>query len=438
MDVAEYLVRGLQKKGADDVVVSASEHETKQVKFSNSAINGSLSYVFSDMSIFASFNKRTVSTSLRECTRGAAQKLIEKIAGVVPSLPRNKEYRAIASGSFRYPRISERYDHRIKDIEPVSVVEESISAAERDGIRKAAGVFMMSESSEKLLTSNGIEQQGKGTHFYFSIRSLKSHDASGHATASSNIFKKLDFKGAGGESAAIAQESRDPEQCPEGKFQVLFSPLAFAPLLAHTGNSASVYSLESGFSFFPKKIGSKMGNAKINIFDDGTLSNGGNSGAYDDEGHPAQKTTIIDEGKLNSFLHNTSTALRHKTLSTGNAGIIAPEASNVILENGEQSREEMIRSIRNGILITNVWYTRFNNYLTGEFSTLPRDGAWLIENGKITKPVHKFRISSSLSELYHNVAALGKESRQIESWECEQPVMLPHVLVDKVNVTRPS
>lgn len=438
MNIASFLIKNLQKKGADDVAVATAEHETQQVKFSNSAINASFSYLFSDISIFASFQKRTISTSLKECTKEAAQKLVEKIAKIVPALGKNEGYEAIASGRFRYPSIEERHDPRAKDVEPVQVVEESIRIAEKEGVKKSAGVMMISKSSERLLTSNGIEKEGKGTRFYFSFRSLNGKDASGHATASSNIFKKLEHKKAALESALIARESKNPEKAPEGKFPILFSPLAFAPLLAHTGNSASVYSLESGFSFFPKKIGSVMGNKSITVVDDGTLPNGGHTGAYDDEGHPTQKTAIIDEGKLNSFLHNTSTALRYKTRSTGNAGIIAPEASNIILEEGEQSKDEMIRGISKGIFITNVWYTRFNNYLTGEFSTLPRDGAFLIEKGMVTRPIHKFRISSSLKELYHNVAALGNESQQIESWECEQPVVLPYLLVDKMRVTRPA
>jgi PmbA protein len=105
---------------------------------------------------------------------------------------------------------------------------------------------------------------------------------------------------------------------------------------------------------------------------------------------------------------------------------------------GNSSKDKMIKSIKNGILITNVWYTRFNNYLTGEFSTIPRDGTFLIRNGKILHPINRLRVTDSLKRIYNNITELGKELKHIESWEAESPTILPYILVKDVNTTKPK
>ena len=128
---------------------------------------------------------------------------------------------------------------------------------------------------------------------------------------------------------------------------------------------------------------------------------------------------------------------RYKVKNTANAGIISPEAHNLVLKKGDWNKDEMIKSIKNGIIITNLWYTRFTNYATGKFSTIPRDGAFLIKNGKIVKSVKGMRISESLPNILNNVHAVGKNPKQIISWETTMPITTADVLVKNVNITKP-
>ncbi len=103
----------------------------------------------------------------------------------------------------------------------------------------------------------------------------------------------------------------------------------------------------------------------------------------------------------------------------------------------KQELYEMVSEVRNGIWITNLWYTRFQNYLTGEFSTIPRDAIFLIENGKITTPIVNIRMTDSFLRLLQNIAALGKDVQQIKSWEAEVPTFTPSLLVKDVEITAP-
>jgi len=138
---------------------------------------------------------------------------------------------------------------------------------------------------------------------------------------------------------------------------------------------------------------------------------------------------------LKTYLHNGTTAMLHNAKTTGNAGIVAPHPWNLIIESGDWKKEEMIEEIKEGLLITNVWYTRFQNYRNGDFSTVARDAAFYIKNGEIEHAVKGIRISDNLQRIFENITALSKEIRQIYWWEVENPVFAPYALAKNVRIT---
>ena len=83
-------------------------------------------------------------------------------------------------------------------------------------------------------------------------------------------------------------------------------------------------------------------------------------------------------------------------------------------------------------------YTRFQNYNTGDFSTIPRDGIFIIKNGKIGQPIKGIRISENMLNILKNTVEIGKTPERVVGWEVEIPVITPAVLVKDVNVTRPA
>lgn len=101
-----------------------------------------------------------------------------------------------------------------------------------------------------------------------------------------------------------------------------------------------------------------------------------------------------------------------------------PHAWNIVLEPGDYSKEELFSEVKKGIYITNVWYTRFQNYVAGDFSTIPRDGIFLVENGEL-KPIRNIRVSDNLQRILESVIALGKELHHIHWWEVNTPVSTP-------------
>jgi PmbA protein len=148
---------------------------------------------------------------------------------------------------------------------------------------------------------------------------------------------------------------------------------------------------------------------------------------------------IIDKGVLKTYLHNTSTSKIFKTKTTGNAGLVSPSAWNLELDAGEVSKEELFSRVKRGIYLTNTWYTRFQNYATGDFSTIPRDGIFLIERGEIKQSWKDLRLSDNIQKLLNQIAGMSKERQHVHWWgEADPPSLSPYVLAKDIQMTKPK
>jgi len=243
-------------------------------------------------------------------------------------------------------------------------------------------------------------------------------------------------KEAGEKAAELAVQSRNPVEGKAGKYDVIFDPLAAAPILEQVGNAASMYAIESGTSFFEGRLNKKVGSDIVTIFDDGKLAGGIGSTAYDEEGIPSQKTTHIRLGVLRNYLHNTSTSRKYEVQTTGNAGLICPRPWNVVMDKGTYDINELIRQTKNGLYVTNMWYFEFQNEKTGEFSAMPRDAVFKIENGEITGAVTGLRLCDTIPNILNNVDGITEKREQISSWDTEVPVKCGHILVRGMTMTK--
>lgn len=149
-------------------------------------------------------------------------------------------------------------------------------------------------------------------------------------------------------------------------------------------------------SIFTDKMGQKIAESFVNIIDDGTLP--GNRGAInvDDEGNASEKTILVKEGVLNSYLHDRISADYYKVKPTGNGrrqdfrNIPIPRMRSTYMENGPHKKDEIIASVKSGIYVDNFSNGQVN-IGPGDFTFFVKFG-YLIENGKITRPIKDINI----------------------------------------------
>jgi PmbA protein len=452
MEIGNYIVEKALKLGADDVVCNIRDNLGKQVKFVNNQVAVFTTWNTINAAVFLSYKKRLVGSSLDtpenmetmtplhglSLKKENIDKFLEKLIKTAKVLEPKKDYYGIADGKFKYKKILESYDKKIEvGGKEIHFVQDAIDAALEEGTKRSAGVLYTDVWKNKIFSSNGIEAEDKGTSINLSIRSFaEEKDASGHSVSVARTLKKFEPEKAGREAGMHAKQSLNPSDGYTGKYTAILHPMVIANILYYMSYAFSAFEVDSGMSFLIGKQNKKIASNIVNLKDDGRLANGFNSRVFDDEGRPTQTTDLIKNGVFKNFLHNTSTAKKFKTKPTGNAGLIYPQPWNLVLEKGDRTLDEMISEVKDGVYITNVWYTRFANYRTGDFSTIPRDAMFEIKNGRITRPIKGVRITDNMQRILENILAISKNPQQIEWWEITSPIITGHVLVKDLNLTK--
>lgn len=200
-----------------------------------------------------------------------------------------------------------------------------------------------------------------------------------------------------------------------------------------------------GTSVFSDRMGQRICPAGITVVDDGTVP--GNRGAvnFDDEGIPGQRTVMVEDGILVSYLHDRISARHYGVAPTGNGRresfryMPLPRMRATYMENGTAREEDLIREVRRGIYVD-----AFSNGQVqigvGDFTFYVKSG-FLIEDGRLTRPVKDLNvIGNGPRALADIVGVAGNLMLDNGTWTCgkEQycPVScgMPSVLVRKLNV----
>ncbi len=453
MEIGEYIVKRALKLGADDIVATVVNGTTRQIRFANNDITLNTTWDIVNVEVFLSCKKRLIASSLdnpsqsetfssvsktKNIRKEDVDKFLSKMIKMAKMMMPKGDYHGIADSKFKYGKLKDCYDKKVADLSDrnVDFVDGAINAAVSEGAKRCAGVLYSDAWDERKFTSNGIDAADKGTRASISLRAFVEKDESGHSVSVSRIMKGFEPEKAGQEAGMLAKQYKKPEQGEAGKHDVIFGPMIMSNMLYYMSYAFSAFEVDSRMSFLKGRIGQKIASDNFSLLDDGRLPNGASSTLFDEEGRPTQTNKIIDHGVLRTFLHNTSTAKKFKAKPTGNAGIIYPTYWNLALEGGDSNLEEMISEVKNGVYITNTWYTRFRDYFAGDFSTIPRDAMFEIKDGRITRPVKGMRLSDNMKRVLENVQLISKERRQIKWWEVTKPVLTGWVLCRDLNLTK--
>ncbi len=438
-NVIDLTIKKLQELSFEDYVLQTEKSNKSQIRFADNQITIVKNWASMDLGIFAVKNQKTVAVELQDLTSETILSSLDSLDKLVSSLPPNQNYMGISDGPFSYPSIDELSDPDLIDFheQALDTVTASINAAQEEGAKRSAGVLYWDATKIQLISSRGARTKAHSTKYEYTIRSFIDDTSSGAEIDVGRLSSKIDLEEAGRKAGRIAKMSVGGLSGSPGKYNIILAPKVAGDIVAATPAAANPFSVEIGLSWLKDKIGEQIGPEFISVYDDALLPNGLGSKSFDDEGHPTGRNVLVENGILKGFIHNTSTAKKAGTVSTGNAGLVFPQNTNVFFEPGDHSFEELMEISKDKptIYITNNWYTRFTSYADGIFSTIPRDGMFIIENGEISKPVRELRISDTMFNIFGNIKAMGKDIKQIKSWEVAIPTFIPAVLLEDINIT---
>lgn len=196
---------------------------------------------------------------------------------------------------------------------------------------------------------------------------------------------------------------------------IILEPYIATQFLSVIAPALSAEAVQKGRSLFAGKTGQQVASQHMTVIDDGARPGGIASAPFDGEGVLTGKTILIKDGMLQGFLHNTYTAAKEATVSTGNGtrGSFksTPEvgATNFYIEPGTTKPEELIKTVPTGLFITEVMGMHTANPISGDFS-LGVAGIW-IENGQFTQPVRGVAIAGNILDFLNHIEEVGSDLR---------------------------
>jgi PmbA protein len=191
---------------------------------------------------------------------------------------------------------------------------------------------------------------------------------------------------------------------------VIFDPDMAASLVRHIAGAAAGPALYRGASFLLGKLGEQVAASSVTIVDDGSRPGALGSRPFDGEGLPVERTVIVDRGALRSYLLDTYCGRKLGLPSTHHAARdgsgVTVSTTNVYLAAGDTDPAELIRSVKNGLYVTELIGFGVNG-VTGDYSR-GAVGIW-IENGELAYPVEELTVAGNLLDMLRAVEGVGND-----------------------------
>ena len=285
---------------------------------------------------------------------------------------------------------------------------------------RAAGTHSVDVTEDAVANTNGVAAYAPMTVAYLRALVLGDHGGSGYADDLSHRASDLDPEGIATRAIEKCALDRDRLQLEPGDYEAVFEEDAVAEILrimSITGLSGQ--SVREGRSFLAGAIGQPVTGPLFSLYDD-VQHPGQLAIPFDPEGTPTQRVTLVERGVAMGPVYDRWSAKASGLASTGHAADPGRygrggHAGNLVMAGGTATREQLIGSVRRGILITRFHYTNTPDPKRATMTGTTRDGTFLIEDGKITRALANVRYTMSALDLFAGIELLGPQ-RLVRDW----------------------
>lgn len=349
---------------------------------------------------------------------------------------------------------------------PVRTAPESVAVAEktgllrklndqaragRDHVKQATFTYMEKRQKVRIINDLGILANDERVYTTLVMMIIAEKNGrietgyeviSGHAgweILEQDVLKRVDTV------CNTAKALLETEEKIAGEMTAVLSSSAGGTMIHEAvGHSLEADLVQKDMSCYKGKKGQKVATGIITVVDDATLPNKRGSFAFDDEGTPAQKTVLIENGMLKNFIYDRVSALRDNTSSTGSGRRESyehrpiPRMRNTMIAPGSGKAEELIKDTKSGIYIKKMGGGQVNT-VTGEFIFEVKE-AYKIENGKVTVPVRDATlmgkgpdvlntIDAVCDDIGFDVGTCGKDGQGVPVSDAQPTLRIPKILV---------
>jgi len=405
----------LGRTRADQASVLLFDTDSALTRFANNEIHQNVAERDTGLLVQVVFGKKVGVASINRTDDEGITEVLRRAEELARHQIDNPEFRSLPAPK-PFPAVASSFSDVTADCLPerrARGVEVIVRRAMEHGL-VAAGAFSTSASQIAVANSLGLFASHRTTEANINTV-VMSDSSSGYADRLSFNVNEIDAEAVAAEAVQKALRGRDPKPLEPGLYEVVLEEYAVSDIVDFVSDLGfSALAVQEERSFMVGRLGQRVLGENISIWDDG-LANDTIAMPFDYEGTPKQRVNLIERGIACGLLYDTMTAQREGKESTGHGlppgSVWGPVGMHLHLAPGTASKEELIRSVKRGLLVTRFWYTRTVHPLSITVTGMTRDGAFLIENGEIVTPVSNLRFTQSYLEALNHVDLIGRESQ---------------------------
>jgi len=423
-EAQQLLKKVLGYSKAEECEVALNGSDGGNIRYARNSVSTAGEISQQTLVVSSTFGKKTGVASIDEFDDASLEKVVRRAEELAQLAPDNPEHMPLLGPQdFPDPITYVPATAAITPDTRAEAVAKSIQVT-KDAKLQAAGYLENTTSFNSIMNSKGLFAYNKTTDVVFSVTTRNEEGTgSGYAARGYNDISKLDTFAATRIAATKANGSIGAKAIEPGKYTVILEPVAVAYLLESLFFGLDARNADEGRSFMSKagggnRLGEQLMDAKVNIYSD-PFNPELPSSTWSREGQLLQKRSWIDKGVVKNLSYSRFWADKKKVDPV-------PPPSNIIMEGGTASLEELIKSTEKGILVSRLWYIRMVDPQTLLLTGLTRDGTFYIENGEVKFPIKNFRFNESPVIMLNNVEALGKQERSI-SVESYRSYLVPAI-----------
>jgi len=405
--------RVLSFSTADQTRVTIISERSGNTRFADGSITTSGGSNNTSVSVTVTFGKRRASSSTNILDDVALKRTVDLASRLARLAPEDPELMP-ELGPQTYETV-DAFVEATADLDAegrAEAIGRAISAATAAGKAAgtifAAGYLEANASAIAVATSNGLFAYHRTTDADFSVTArTPDGTGSGWAHGGARDWSAVDPVAIGRIAAQKAVASRNPREIPPGLYTAVLEPQAVTDLVPLLAGALSARNADESRSAFSKagggtRIGEKVADERVTLYSD-PADAGLRGQPFDSEGVPLRRIVWIEKGVLRNLAYTRFWAEKQGKQPTG-----FPGASGLALVGGTKTTEELIAGCERGVLVTHFFYIRSLDPRTVLQTGLTRDGAFLIEKGRITQSLKNFRWNESPLLMLNRLEEIGR------------------------------
>jgi predicted Zn-dependent protease len=405
--------RVLSFSTGDQTRVTVTSERSGNTRFADGSITTSGGTTDTSVTVAVTFGRRRASSSTNVLDDASLKRTVDLASRLARLAPEDPElmpelgpqtYEAVDA----FVEATADLDAEARAAAIARAVGAATAAGKAAGEIFAAGYLEANVRAIAVATSNGLFAYHRTTDADFSVTArTPDRTGSGWAHGGARDWNAVDPVAIGRVAAQKAVASRSPQEIPPGLYTAVLEPQAVTDLIPLLGNALNARNADEGRSAFSKpgggtRIGEKVADERVTLYSDPADPNLRGQ-PFDGEGLPIRRIIWIEKGILRNLAYTRFWAQKQGKQPTGPA-----LAGGLALVGGTKSTDELIAGCARGILVTHFFYIRSLDPRTVLQTGLTRDGAFLIEDGRITKPLKNFRWNESPLLMLNRLEEIGR------------------------------